>query len=90
MNRTLRRALAAVAGACVAFGPAGAAHADTPPITPSAPYTLTFVPPKVGPITVVIGPVIIGGKVISPGVRVVNPGIELPTLTVTWPGWPPS
>jgi hypothetical protein len=88
MNRTLKRALAAALGASAAFGPAGAAHADTPPSTTSAPYTLTFVPPKVGRISVVIGPVIIGGQVISPGVHVENPQVELPTLTVTLPGWP--
>ena len=88
-HRTLRRALAAAVGVSAALAPAGVARADTPPITTAPPYTLTFVPPKVGRISVLIGPVIIGGQVISPGVHVENPGIELPTFTVTLPGWPP-
>ena len=92
MKRTLRRALATATalGASAALVPAGPAHADTPPPTSSNPYTLTFVPPKVGRILVVIGPVIIGGQVISPGVHVESAGTELPTLTVTLPGWPAS
>jgi hypothetical protein len=34
---------------------------------------LTFTPPKVGQLIVVIGPTIIGGKVINPGLRVTGP-----------------
>jgi hypothetical protein len=87
-KRILRRVLAtAAAGTGVALAPAGVAHADVPTPPAAAPYTLTFVPPKVNKISVLIGPVIIGGKVISPGVYVESPGTELPTLTVTLPRW---
>jgi hypothetical protein len=91
VNRTLKRALATAAvSATAALAPAGAAHAETPATnTSSAPFTLTFVPPKVSRLVVVIGPVIIGGKVISPGVHVETAGVELPTLSVTLPGWSP-
>jgi hypothetical protein len=36
---------------------------------------MTFVPPKVGPITVGIGPITIGGKVIDPGLQVTLPAV---------------
>jgi hypothetical protein len=39
-----------------------------------APCDTTFVPPKVGPIGVEIGPTIIDGKVIDPGMKVTVPG----------------
>jgi hypothetical protein len=88
VSSTLLRVLATTAvGATAAFAPAAAAHADTPPAT-SGP-TLTFVPPQVGRLVVVIGPIIIGGRLMSPGVHVENPTASIPTMTVTLPSWPP-
>jgi hypothetical protein len=84
---TFKRALAtAVVSTSAALAFAGTAHADAPATTVGAPCTLTFVPPKMGRMVVVIGPVIIGGKVISPGVHIENAPLELPTLTFTLPG----
>jgi hypothetical protein len=87
VSRTLKRALATAAvGVSAALAPAGVAHADAPATMTSGPCTLTFVPPRMGRVAVVIGPIIIGGKVISPGVHVENTPLELPTLTITLPG----
>jgi hypothetical protein len=85
-RRNLRLALAATAvGAAAALAPAGAAQAATTPTVAVPGYTLTFVPPKMAALSVTIGPVIIGDKVMSPGIHVEMPAIELPTLTVTFP-----
>jgi hypothetical protein len=79
-------AAAAVVGAVGAAGPVATALADTTPAPPPVGSPLlTFVPPKVGPITVSIGATIIGGKIISPGVHVVMPGASLPPISWTPP-----
>jgi hypothetical protein len=69
-------------------GPAGSALAAPMPaasVPPTALPLLTFVPPKVGPLSVNIGPTIIGGKTISAGVSVSTPGISLQPIAWTPP-----
>ncbi|MCW2963310.1 MAG: hypothetical protein JWO17_562 [Actinomycetia bacterium] len=62
---------------------------QTPPATalPSLPSGtgLNFIPPKVGPIAVNIGEVIIDGKVISPALHVATPGVTLPPIAAAGP-----
>jgi hypothetical protein len=87
----LIRRLSAAAAALGLFGIAapvsGASAATSPPSIAQAPGSglLTFVPPSVGPISVSIGPTIIGGKMINSGVNVSLPGISLPPITWTLP-----
>lgn len=83
MSRTLKRGVAvATVAAVAALAPAAGAGAQTtsPP--------LTFVPPKVGPITVVIGPVIIGGRVMSPGINLTLTPPSIPTFALPAFEWP--
>ena len=65
----------------VASASANTAPAASEPPPPQSPL-LTFVPPSVGPICVTIGPIIIGGQIISPGVHVCTSGVLLPSLTL--------
>jgi hypothetical protein len=91
VKRTFTRSLATTAVVLgAALAPVGVAHAAAPAPLAGTPCTLTFVPPRMGRVVVVIGPIIIGGKVISPGVHVENAPLELPTLTITLPGCTPS
>jgi hypothetical protein len=84
-----RAAVAAGAGVLAVAGTAaGAGAAPVSPLPgastlPSA--ALTFVPPRVGPISVDIGPTIIGGKIMNPGVHVVMPGASPSPLSWTPP-----
>jgi hypothetical protein len=62
---------------------ASAAAATTAPATTTivpASSALTFVPPRVGPICVAIGEIILGGNMVSPGLNVCTPGASLPTI----------
>jgi len=67
-----RRTLATVVAAGTIFA-LGATVVGAEAAAP-APCDTTFVPPKVGPIGVAIGPTIIDGKVIDPGMKVTVPG----------------
>jgi hypothetical protein len=65
------------------------AHADTTATVSArsmaASPLITFVPPRVGPLSVNLGPTIIDGQQISPGVSVSTPGTSLPVMTWTPP-----
>ena len=76
-------AAAAALGLVSLAAPPSAAVADPSPATPGP--RAVFVPPRVGPIGVAIGPTILGGKVIDPGLNVSLPGISLPPITWTPP-----
>jgi hypothetical protein len=81
---------AATAGIVALAAPAAASAATTPvatstPATTVSPILLTFVPPKVGPISVDLGATIINGQMVSPGVHVLMPGVTIAPMTWTWP-----
>lgn len=86
--RTYAAAAAAAAGLLAFAIPVAGASAATAPTTAPAdavPPALTFVPPKVGPISVDIAPTIINGQVINPGLHVLMPGVSLPPIAWTLP-----
>jgi hypothetical protein len=79
----IRTTAAAVLTPLALAAPVAAASADTAPAPAAqASPVLTFVPPRVGPIGVSLGPIIIGGRVISPGVNVATKGVSLPSIAV--------
>jgi hypothetical protein len=85
------RRLSAAAALLIPFAlaaPVAGARADTTPSASSAaaaPARFLFVPPRVGPLSVTLGPTIIDGQMISPGVNVVTPGTSLPPIAWTLP-----
>jgi len=86
-TRKLAAIAAALAPLALAAPVAGASAATTPPApaASTAGPLLTFIPPKVSPLQVIIGATYIGGKLISPGVNVSTPGVSLPPITWTLP-----
>ena len=90
MRLRLRHAAAAAAASAAALavvvpGSASAATPSSPPPSSLPAFdlpALQFTPPAVGPIRVVIGPIIIGGQLINPGLNVSTPGFTVP--------WPPA
>jgi hypothetical protein len=60
-------------GAGVTGASAAITHGPAP--RGSAPIHMTFGPPRVGPITVSIGPTIIDGRILDPGLQVTLPGV---------------
>ena len=83
-TRKLAAIAAAVAPLALATPVAGASAATTAPASlATASPVFTFIPPKVGPLQVIIGATFIGGKQISPGVNVSTPGVSLPPITWT-------
>ena len=78
MSRVVQPKRAAASGVAAGLlallawaSPAAAAPATTP-------FPLAFTPPAVGPISVTIGPIIIGGEVVNPGLHIVMPGVTVP------------
>jgi hypothetical protein len=87
----LKTYAAAATAALALAAPAAASAATTPPAPALTGPAFTFVPPRVGPLSVDIGVTVINGKVTSPGVHVLMPGVTLPPIAWTLPAWrPPS
>jgi hypothetical protein len=81
--------------AAVAVGAVGTLAMSTPSAFSSTPATtatsgapgiavpaVLFVPPRVGPLSVDIGPTIIGGRVMDPGLQVSTPGSTIPAFSL--------
>jgi hypothetical protein len=79
----LRKLSAAATAGLVALAASAVASAATTPPATSTPATtvpsffLTFVPPKVGAISVDLGATIINGQVIAPPVHVLMPEVTI-------------
>jgi hypothetical protein len=83
---------AAATGLLAIAMPAAGANADTLPgaALPSLQMPgIDFVPPKVGQLSVDIGPTIIGGQVIDRGLHVSTAGTSLPPINLPSRNWTP-
>jgi hypothetical protein len=91
--RTFSAAAGAAGLLAIAAPVAGASAKPSPkasgPSSPPPP-AFTFVPPRVGQLSVDIGPTIINGEVVDPGLHVVSPATDLPPMSWTWPPMPAS
>jgi hypothetical protein len=87
MRTRLSSAAAAAAGLLAIATPVAGASAPTSPAAsgPASPPppTFTFVPPRVGPLSVDIAPTIINGQVTDPGLHVLMPGVSVPPISWT-------
>lgn len=81
--RTYAAAVAATVGLLAIALPAAGASAATVPAASGPPSlqppAFTFVPPRVGPISVDIAATIINGQVVDPGLHVLMPGSSVPS-----------
>jgi hypothetical protein len=88
----------AAAGLIGVAGPVAGANTATPPAASGAPslqlpanlqpLPSTFVPPKVGPLSVDIAPIIINGQIVNPALHVLVPGVSAAPITSTPPAKP--
>jgi hypothetical protein len=82
-------AAAIAAGVLGLATPMAGASASTLPTGSGAPSlqpaAFTFVPPKVGPISVDIAPIIINGQVVNPALHVLMPGVSALPISSTPP-----
>jgi hypothetical protein len=76
-RRRLAAAAAALSMASVAVPASGASAATPPPVPSAPPMALTFVPPRVGSISVTLGRTVIDGQVMAPGLHVVKPEVTI-------------
>jgi hypothetical protein len=75
---------AVAASLLLSAAPVAGASADAgtaPPGTQSTPG-LVFIAPRVGPLCVDIGAIIIGGRITSPGMHVCTTGTALPPISL--------
>jgi ABC-type sugar transport system substrate-binding protein len=76
IRKSLAAALSAACLLAIAAPVAGAA---------TEPQTVTFVPPRVGPLSVDIAPTVINGTMTDPGMHVTTPGVTPPPISWTMP-----
>jgi hypothetical protein len=81
-------AASAAAALLTAALPVASASASTAPVAAAPgtpPPAFTFVPPRVGPISVDIAATIINGQVVNPGLHILMPAVTLPPISWTPP-----